>query len=54
MWKDLVEWGRCHWLAPDRNLADPTDLAIPVCVDTVDDAVRVIRGNLEEWASDGS
>lgn len=53
MWKDLVEWGHAHWLAPDRNLADPTDLAIPVCVDTVDEAVSVIRDNLADWASDG-
>ncbi len=54
MWRDLVEWGRRHWLSPDGNLADPKDLEIPVCVDTVDEAVRVIRGNLEEWASDGA
>lgn len=54
MWPDLVAWGRKHWISEDGDLADPEDLEIPVCVDTVDEAVTLIRGNLEEWASDGS
>ena len=54
MWPDLVEWGRAHWLSEDGTLADPDDLEIPVCVKTVDEAVALIRDNLEEWASDGS
>jgi uncharacterized protein (TIGR00730 family) len=54
MWRHLVEWGREHWIDGDGNLADPDDLEIPVCVDTVDEAVAVIRRNLEEWAADGS
>ena len=53
MWPDLVEWGREHWLSGDGNLADADDLEIPLCVDTVDEAVTLIRDNLEEWASDG-
>jgi len=52
MWRDLVDWGRTHWLSADASLADPDDLEIPLCVDTVDDAVTLIRGNLEEWAAD--
>jgi len=54
MWPDLVEWGRKHWLSDEGSLADPDDLEIPFCVDTVDEAVALIHGNLEEWASDGS
>jgi hypothetical protein len=54
MWPELVEWGRKHWLSEEGNLADPDDLEIPFCVDTVDEAVTLIRANLEEWASDGS
>ncbi len=54
MWRDLVEWGREHWLSEEGSLADPEDLEIPVCVDTVDEAVAIIRSNLEEWAVDAS
>ncbi len=54
MWPDLVDWGRKHWLSEEGNLADPDDMEIPLCVDTVDEAVTLIRSNLEEWASDGS
>ncbi|MBK5096843.1 MAG: LOG family protein [Gemmatimonadetes bacterium] len=51
-WKALVEWGHAYWLSSDPRLADPQDLAIPICVDTVDEAVHVIRKNLEDWASE--
>ena len=51
-WKSLVEWGRTYWLSSDPRLADRQDLEIPICVDTVDEAVHVIRKNLEDWASE--
>jgi predicted Rossmann-fold nucleotide-binding protein len=54
MWPELVDWGRKHWLSADGNLADPEDLEIPVCVETVDEAVRLIHSNLEDWAADAS
>lgn len=54
MWRDLVEWGREHWTGNGRPLVDPGDLEIPVCVDTVDEAVEVIRRDLEEWAAEGA
>ncbi len=54
MWPELVEWGRKHWLSDEVGLADPDDLEIPLCVDTVDEAVALIHDNLEEWAADGS
>jgi hypothetical protein len=49
-----VEWGRNAWLSEEGNLADPDDLEIPLCVDTVDEAVALIRDNLEEWAADAT
>ncbi|MFQ5747794.1 MAG: LOG family protein [Gemmatimonadota bacterium] len=49
MWKHLVEWGRREWMDGDRRLADPRDLELPVCVDSVDAAVDVIREDLERW-----
>jgi len=54
MWRGLVDWGREHWLSDEGDLADAEDMEIPFCVDTVDEAVSIIRGNLEEWAADGS
>jgi uncharacterized protein (TIGR00730 family) len=53
MWRDLVEWGGRHWLEDGARLADPRDMDIPVCVTTVDEAVRLVRKNLEDWAADG-
>jgi hypothetical protein len=49
-----VDWGRRNWLSAEGSLADAEDLEIPVCVDTVDEAVTLIRDNLEGWASDAS
>lgn len=53
MWRDLVDWGRLHWIGSEGDLADPEDLSIPLCVDTVDEAVALIRSNLDEWEADG-
>ncbi len=53
-WRSLVEWGRTYWLHNGRNLADPADLEIPICVETVDEAIHVVRANLEEWAADAT
>jgi uncharacterized protein (TIGR00730 family) len=50
MWRDLVAWGDTHWINGGRHLVDQGDLAIPVCVDTVDEACRVIEENLKWWA----
>ena len=39
-------------LGPNRNpppMADPEDLAIPTCVETVDHVVEVIRKDLERF-----
>jgi len=52
MWRELVEWGRHSWNG-DRQLADPTDVDIPVCVDSVDGAVEVIKKNLKMWEERG-
>lgn len=49
MWRDLIDWGRDAWVGGERQLADPEDTNIPVCVDTVDEAVEVIKANLRWW-----
>jgi len=53
MWRELVEWGRKSWVNGQRHLADPEDVTIPVCVDTVDEAVEVIEDNLKWWEEQG-
>jgi len=53
MWHELVEWGRESWVNGTRHLADPEDVTIPVCVETVDEAVEVIEDNLKWWEEQG-
>jgi hypothetical protein len=47
MWRDLVDWAREHMLAADPPLAGPADLAIPQCVDTVEEAEVIVARHLE-------
>lgn len=49
MWKDLVVWGREHMVKADRALASSDDMYIPRCVDTVEQAVEIIRQDLERF-----
>lgn len=51
MWKELVAWGREHMLEDERLLASPEDLEIPHCVQDVDEAVAIIRDDLERFRS---
>lgn len=48
MWKDLVDWARRHMLDGERRLADPADLELVHCVDTVEEAVEIVRRDMEE------
>lgn len=43
MWRDLVTWGREHMLDGSRALADAEDLEIPRCVDSVEEAIAIVR-----------
>lgn len=52
MWSELVEWGRRHMVEAGPPLADPEDLAIPTCVETVDEAIETIRADLERWRAE--
>jgi predicted Rossmann-fold nucleotide-binding protein len=49
MWAELVEWGRRAMLRPGTELAEPVDLAIPRCVETIDEAIALLRANRETW-----
>ena len=47
MWGELVEWAERHMLGDGRPLADPGDTEIPECVETVEEAVEIIRRDRE-------
>src|SRR6185436_10821892 len=49
MWADLVEWGRNTMLKKGTELASDVDFTIPICVETIDDAIRLIRKNRAAW-----
>jgi hypothetical protein len=49
MWKTLVEWATAAMLDPRLALANPEDLKIPQCLETVDEAVTVVRALHATW-----
>jgi uncharacterized protein (TIGR00730 family) len=52
MWAELVEWARAHLLRPEFMLANPADLEIPRCVDTVEEAITVLRRHHDRWRAE--
>lgn len=48
MWQELVDWAERNMLENGRPLADPPDMAIPRCVDTVDEAVEIVRRDMND------
>ncbi len=49
MWRELVEWAKRHMLDDDRHLASPEDLEIPHTVDTVEEAIAIIKRDLDDF-----
>ena len=49
MWPGLIEWARGSMLSVDPPLAHATDLAIPLCVASADEAVAVMRQHHAAW-----
>ncbi|MHA3771504.1 LOG family protein [Verrucomicrobiota bacterium sgz303538] len=49
MWAELVEWGRRSMLQEGSELASEIDFTIPHCVDTIEEAVDLIRENRNAW-----
>jgi uncharacterized protein (TIGR00730 family) len=49
MWSGLVEWARASMLDPRLHLANPADIDIPRCLDTADEAVKVLREFHSRW-----
>jgi len=51
MWTGLVEWAREAMLREGNELASPMDFTIPHCVDTIEEAVALIRESRAAWLS---
>ena len=49
MWEDLVAWANEHLLSPEPPLANPSDIDIPICVKSADEAIRLIREHHDSW-----
>jgi uncharacterized protein (TIGR00730 family) len=49
MWADLVEWAKTHLLTTQPPLASISDLAIPRCANTADEAINMIRAAHDQW-----
>jgi hypothetical protein len=52
MWGELVEWARRYLLRPEFPLASPSDIDIPRCVDTAQEAIALIQRHHEEWVAE--
>lgn len=51
MWSELVEWAHKNLLRPELMLANPEDIAIPICVGSADEAVEILRAQHAHWKS---
>jgi uncharacterized protein (TIGR00730 family) len=49
MWAELVEWSRRSMLRKGNELASEIDFTIPHCVNTIEEAVAIIRENRAAW-----
>jgi uncharacterized protein (TIGR00730 family) len=49
MWAKLVDWGRRTMLKPGTELASDVDFTIPHCVNTIEEAVALIRDSRAAW-----
>jgi uncharacterized protein (TIGR00730 family) len=49
MWPGLIEWVRQAMLTENPPLASATDLTIPRCVSTGDDAIAILREQHARW-----
>ena len=49
MWAELVEWGRGTMLKEGSELAGEVDFTIPHCVNTIEEAVALVRENRGVW-----
>ena len=49
MWAELVDWATKNLLKPELSLANPEDMTIPHCVNTMEETIALIRENRAAW-----
>lgn len=49
MWSDLVKWAKKSMVEGEFSLAEPDDIIIPQCVDTVEEAVIILQKSKAQW-----
>lgn len=49
MWRELVGWAQKHMIDNDPPLANAEDVDLTICVDTVDQAVELLRPRIETF-----
>jgi predicted Rossmann-fold nucleotide-binding protein len=49
MWSEFVNWGKSNLLSPQLQLANPEDLDIPICVNSGDEAIALLREYQSKW-----
>jgi uncharacterized protein (TIGR00730 family) len=54
MWADLVEWSRQAMLKEGSELASEIDFTIPHCVNTIEEAITLVRDNRAAWLASQS
>lgn len=52
MWQDLVNWASEHMTKGEAELASPVDMTIPRCVETVEEAISLVREHYVRWEQD--
>lgn len=51
MWTGLVDWARTYLAGSTPALASIEDMSIPICVDTADEAITLLREQQVKWKS---
>jgi uncharacterized protein (TIGR00730 family) len=49
MWRGLLEWVRHSLVEGEIQLANPADMDIPICVDTADEVVALLKQYHAKW-----
>ncbi len=53
MWSDLVGWARKHMLTEETPFANANDLKLPICVDTVEEAITLVAPRIHAHKENG-
>jgi len=52
MWGELLEWAERNMVGDGRGLADPGDVEIPHCAPGIDEAIEIIRADMDAATPD--